>query len=208
MPDFSKQLSKYIPSTAAPIISEWINDTACRFKVTRSRASKLGDYRSPFKNEPHQITINHDLNPYSFLITTVHEFAHLKTWQQHKNKVKPHGKEWKNNFKSLMDAFLKLNLFPEDITLALVKYMDNPAASSCTDLTLYKVLKSYDKSEFETVTIDTIEFNSYFSIKNGRVFQKLERLRKRYKCLEVKTQRIYLFHPIAEVKPIEMESNS
>ena len=107
-----------------------------------------------------------------------------------------------------MDAFLKLNLFPEDITLALVKYMDNPAASSCTDLTLYKVLKSYDKSEFETVTIDTIEFNSYFSIKNGRVFQKLERLRKRYKCLEVKTQRIYLFHPIAEVKPIEMESNS
>lgn len=208
MPDFSKQLSKYIPSTAAPIISEWINDTACRFKVTRSRASKLGDYRSPFKNEPHQITINHDLNPYSFLITTVHEFAHLKTWQQHKNKVKPHGAEWKNNFKSLMDAFLKLNLFPEDITLALVKYMDNPAASSCTDLTLYKVLKSYDKSEFETVTIDTIEFNSYFSIKNGRVFQKLERLRKRYKCLEVKTQRIYLFHPIAEVKPIEMESNS
>ncbi|WP_409150409.1 SprT-like domain-containing protein [Sphingobacterium sp. BS-2] len=208
MPDFSKQLSKYIPSTAAPIISEWINDTACRFKVTRSRASKLGDYRSPFKNEPHQITINHDLNPYSFLITTVHEFAHLKTWQQHKNKVKPHGKEWKNNFKSLMDAFLKLNLFPEDITLALVKYMDNPAASSCTDLTLYKVLKSYDKSEFETVTIDTIEFNSYFSIKNGRVFQKLDRLRKRYKCLEVKTQRIYLFHPIAEVKPIEMESNS
>lgn len=208
MPDFSKQLSKYIPSTAAPIISEWINDTACRFKVTRSRASKLGDYRSPFKNEPHQITINHDLNPYSFLITTVHEFAHLKTWQQHKNKVKPHGKEWKNNFKSLMDAFLKLNLFPEDITLALVKYMDNPAASSCTDLTLYKVLKSYDKSEFETVTIDTIEFNSFFSIKNGRVFQKLERLRKRYKCLEVKTQRIYLFHPIAEVKPIEMESNS
>ncbi|WP_185210401.1 SprT-like domain-containing protein [Sphingobacterium mizutaii] len=208
MPDFSKQLSKYIPSTAAPIISEWINDTACRFKVTRSRASKLGDYRSPFKNEPHQITINHDLNPYSFLITTVHEFAHLKTWQQHKNKVKPHGAEWKNNFKSLMDAFLKLNLFPEDITLALVKYMDNPAASSCTDLTLYKVLKSYDKAAIETVTIDTIEFNSYFSIKNGRVFQKLERLRKRYKCLELKTQRIYLFHPIAEVKPIEMESNS
>lgn len=208
MPDFSKQLSKYIPSTAAPIISEWINDTGCRFKVTRSRASKLGDYRSPFKNEPHQITINHDLNPYSFLITTVHEFAHLKTWQLYKNKVKPHGLEWKNNFKSLMEPFIKLNLFPEDVHFALTKYMSNPAASSCTDLTLYKVLKSYDKSESEMVTIDTIEFNSYFSIKNGRVFQKLERLRKRYKCLEVKTQRIYLFHPIAEVLPVDIKSNS
>jgi SprT protein len=72
MPDFSKQLSKYIPAEAAPIISQWINDTACRFKVTKSRASKLGDYRAPFRGSPHQITVNHDLNPYAFLMTTVH----------------------------------------------------------------------------------------------------------------------------------------
>jgi len=203
MPDFSKQLSKYIPEAAAPIISQWINDTACRFKVTKSRSSKLGDYRSPFKNEPHQITINHDLNPFSFLITTVHEFAHLKTWQNHKNKVRPHGTEWKNNFKGLMDPFIRLNLFPADVTSALVKYMNNPAASSCTDLNLYKTLKNYDSKQEEIITIDTLEFQQYFSIKSGRVFQKQEKLRKRYKCLEVSTQRIYLFHPIAEVFPIE-----
>ena len=203
MPDFSKQLSKYIPEAAAPIISQWINDTACRFKVTKSRSSKLGDYRSPFKNEPHQITINHDLNPFSFLITTVHEFAHLKTWQNHKNKVRPHGTEWKNNFKGLMDPFIRLNLFPADVTSALVKYMNNPAASSCTDLNLYKTLKNYDSKQEAIVTIDTLEFQQYFSIKSGRVFQKQEKLRKRYKCLEVSTQRIYLFHPIAEVFPIE-----
>ncbi len=203
MPDFSKQLSKYIPEAAAPIISQWINDTACRFKVTKSRSSKLGDYRSPFKNEPHQITINHDLNPFSFLITTVHEFAHLKTWQNYKNKVRPHGTEWKNNFKGLMDPFIRLNLFPADVTSALVKYMNNPAASSCTDLNLYKTLKNYDSKQEEIVTIDTLEFQQYFSIKSGRVFQKQEKLRKRYKCLEVSTQRIYLFHPIAEVFPIE-----
>lgn len=203
MPDFSKQLSKYIPEAAAPIISQWINDTACRFKVTKSRSSKLGDYRSPFKNEPHQITINHDLNPFSFLITTVHEFAHLKTWQNHKNKVRPHGTEWKNNFKGLMDPFIRLNLFPADVTSALVKYMNNPAASSCTDLNLYKTLKNYDSKQDAIVTIDTLEFQQYFSIKSGRVFQKQEKLRKRYKCLEVSTQRIYLFHPIAEVFPIE-----
>lgn len=203
MPDFSKQLSKYIPEAAAPIISQWINDTACRFKVTKSRSSKLGDYRSPFKNEPHQITINHDLNPFSFLITTVHEFAHLKTWQNHKNKVRPHGTEWKNNFKGLMDPFIRLNLFPADVTSALVKYMNNPAASSCTDLNLYKTLKNYDSKREEIVTIDTLEFQQYFSIKSGRIFQKQEKLRKRYKCLEVSSQRIYLFHPITEVFPIE-----
>ncbi len=207
MPDFSKQLSKYIPDSAAPIISQWINDTGCRFKVTRSRASKLGDYRSPHRNEPHQITVNHDLNPYSFLITTVHEFAHLKTWQQFKNKVKPHGAEWKENFKALMDPFLRLNIFPADVTLALVKYMNNPAASSCTDLTLFRVLRLHDSKQNEIFTIESIETDGYFAIKSGRVFQKQEKLRKRYKCLEVSTQRVYLFHPIAEVFPIEYTSS-
>jgi len=203
MPNFSKQLSKYMPAEAAPIISEWINDTKCRFKVTRSRSSKLGDYRSPFKNEPHQITINHDLNPYSFLITTVHEFAHLKTWDLYKNKVKPHGLEWKKSFKALMDGFIRLEIFPHDIRLALIQYMNNPAASSCTDLQLYRTLKKYDSQDKGLITIDTLADLSYFKMPNGRLFQKQEKLRKRYKCLEVSSNRIYLFHPIAEVIPVE-----
>lgn len=203
MPDFSKQLSQYMPAEAAPIISEWMNDTKCRFKITRSRSSKLGDYRSPYRNQPHQITINHDLNPYSFLITTVHEFAHLRTWEIHKNKVKPHGQEWKSHFKGLMEAFIRLDIFPYDIRLALIKYMDNPAASSCTDLNLYKTLKKYDNQDRGIITVDTLEEQSYFRLPNGRVFQKQEKLRKRYKCLEVSSKRIYLFHPIAEVIPLE-----
>ena len=68
-----------MPEEAAPIISNWINDTGCLFKISRSRSSKLGDYRAPFRGSPHRISVNHDLNPYSFLITTIHEFAHLQT---------------------------------------------------------------------------------------------------------------------------------
>jgi len=86
MTDFSKQLSKYMPATAAPIISAWINDSGCKFRISRSRRTKLGDYTAPFRGETHKISVNHDLNPYAFLITTVHEFAHLKTWQQHQRK--------------------------------------------------------------------------------------------------------------------------
>ena len=199
MPDFTKQLSKYIPETAAPIVSQWINDTSCRFKVTRSRSTKLGDYRAPYRGEPHQITVNHDLNPYSFLITTIHEFAHLKTYQDYKNKVKPHGVEWKNNFKNLIQPFLKLNIFPVEIVQAVSNYMNNPAASSCTDLTLYRVLKSYDIKTSEALHVEEIPENAIFELKNGRRFQRLEKLRKRYRCVEVETKKIYLFHPIAEV---------
>lgn len=203
MPDFSKQLSKYIPSEAAPIISQWINDTSCRFKVTRSRSSKLGDYRAPFRGSPHQITVNHDLNPYAFLLTTVHEFAHLKTYQDYKNKVKPHGEEWKNNFKSLIQPFLRLNIFPADIVVAINSYMNNPAASSCTDLNLYRELKKYDNNPTAVIHVEQLPDQAIFQLKNGRTFQKMEKLRKRYKCLELSTQKIYLFHPIAEVFPVK-----
>ncbi|HMR19289.1 MAG TPA: sprT domain-containing protein [Sphingobacterium sp.] len=199
MADYVKQLSKYIPEAAAPIISRWINDTGCRFKVTRSRSTKLGDYRAPHRGSLHQITVNHDLNPFSFLITTIHEFAHLKTWIDHKGVVKPHGKEWKGNFRLLMDPFLKLDIFPADIVHAISVYMSNPAASSCTDVHLYRTLKRYDSKETLTLHVEDLEENTLFQLKNGRVFQKLEKVRKRYKCNELATHKIYLFHPLAEV---------
>lgn len=201
MADFSKQLSKYIPEAAAPIISQWINDTSCRFKVSRSRKTKLGDYRAPFKGSPHQITVNHDLNPYSFLITSIHEFAHLKTYQDHKSTVKPHGAEWKQNFISLMQPFIKLSIFPNDILIAISSYMNNPAASSCTDLTLYRALKKYDSKDLteDATVVEDLPQNTIFVLKNGRKFKKMEKVRKRYKCLEIATNKIYLFHPIAEV---------
>lgn len=199
MADFTKQLSKYIPTVAAPIISQWINDTGCRFKVTRSRSTKLGDYTAPYKGNPHQITVNHDLNTYAFLITTIHEFAHLKTYKDFKNQVKPHGIEWKENFKNLMDPFLKINIFPTDIVDAISRYMNNPAASSCTDLNLYRTLKNYDNKAEEVLHIEDLDANTIFHLKNGRQFQKGEKLRKSYKCMELPSNRTYLFHPLAEV---------
>ena len=201
--DYSKQLSRYIPQQAAPIIATWIIDSGCLFRIARNRKTKLGDYTAPFKGEPHKISVNHDLNPYAFLITTIHEFAHLKTWQQFKNKVKPHGIEWKNHFKILMEPFLKLQIFPEDIHFSITKYMDNPAASSCTDLNLYRVLRNYDKNNTPIETIESIPQEAYFKIKGGRIFQKKEKLRKRYKCIEINTNKTYLFHPIAEVTTIK-----
>lgn len=199
MPDFSKQLSQYMPEAAAPIISAWINDTGCQFRISRSRKTKLGDYTAPFRGSTHKISVNHDLNPYAFLITTIHEFAHLQTWQQHRHQVKPHGREWKQHYKELMAPFLQLDIFPPDILQAIVRYMENPAASSCTDIHLYRVLRRYDADKSKQHTVESIPANSIFTLQNGRVFQKGEKLRKRYKCIELSTDRIYLIHPIAEV---------
>lgn len=199
MQDYSVQLSKYMPAPAAPVISRWINDSKCQFRVSRSRTSKFGDYRPPHGGHGHRISVNHNLNPYAFLITTVHEFAHLKTWNTYKNRVKPHGQEWKACFRQLMQPFLQAAVFPQDIQMAISNYMNNPAASSCSDLNLFRVLQRYDANKDDIQTVEQLPENTVFVLKNGRVFQKKEKIRKRYRCIEVKTQRVYLFSPIAEV---------
>ncbi|MCW3106689.1 MAG: hypothetical protein JWQ09_1195, partial [Segetibacter sp.] len=39
-----------------------------------------------------------------------------------------------------------------------------------------------------------------FKMKDGRVFKKGEKLRKRYRCEEVGTKKVYLFSPVFEVQ--------
>lgn len=191
-------LAQYLPEQAAPIIAKWIDYFQCEFKISKNRATKLGDYRHPFKGNGHKISVNNDLNPYAFLVTTVHEFAHLLTYNDHKNKVKPHGTEWKNNFKRMMKPFFELNIFPADIHQTITKYLDNPAASSCTDLTLARALKKYD-TNLATNRIEEIPINAVFTLKDGRKFKKGERVRKRYRCVCLDNGNIYLFNPLAEV---------
>ena len=84
-------LAQYMPPAAAPVISRWIDYFQCEFKVSRSRDTKYGDYRHPYQGKGHRISVNYNLNPYAFLVTTVHEFAHLLTWNEHQRKAKPHG---------------------------------------------------------------------------------------------------------------------
>jgi predicted SprT family Zn-dependent metalloprotease len=122
----------------------------------------LGDYRPPYAGQGHRISINYDLNSYSFLVTTVHEFAHLLTWNEHKRKAKPHGSEWKANFKRMMRPFFEKEVFPMDIQRAIVQYLENPAAASCSDLRLSRALKAYDASPEHLCLLETLPIGSLF----------------------------------------------
>ncbi len=191
-------LAQYMPPAAAPVIAKWIDYFQCEFKISKSRATKLGDYRHPFKQLGHKISVNNNLNRYAFLVTTVHEFAHLLTWNDHKNKVKPHGGEWKHNFKRMMTPFLDQQIFPEDLQLAITTYLSNPSASSCTDLKLSRALKKYDGA-IDHSRLEELPQHTIFTIKDGRRFKKGEQLRKRFRCECLDNGNIYLFSPLAEV---------
>jgi SprT protein len=201
-------LEKYLPAEAAPVILRWIDYFQCEFKVSRSRNSKYGDYRPPFKDKSHRISVNNNLNPFAFLVTTVHEFAHLLTWNEHKHKARPHGLEWKSNFKRMMTPFFERNIFPEDIHKAIIRYLENPSASSCTDLNLFKTLKRYDAPEKGSITVEALPMHSIFQLKNGREFKKGLKMRTRFKCVEITTGAVYLFNPMAEVMLVSLSESA
>ncbi len=191
-----------MPQPAAELIASWIDHYQCEFRISRSRNSKFGDYRAPYQGKGHRISVNHNLNQYAFLITTVHEFAHLLTYNQWKHRVKPHGEEWKNNFKKMMLPFFEMKIFPCDIESAVALYLKNPAASSCSDAHLFKTLRNYDEKDTSVVSIDQLAPNQVFAISTGRVFKKISKNRTRYRCVEIDTGKIYLFSPLAEVRII------
>lgn len=191
-------LSQYLPEAAVEPVYQSIVEHKIHFKITRSRKTKLGDYRPPIRHEHHRITINHDLNPYSFLITFIHELAHLKVYNQYKNKVPPHGKEWKQTYKELMNGFLNLDIFPKDIQLVLEKSIQNSKASSTSDLKLSRILQKYDQSN-GLLNVEDLAPDSIFQIHNGRQFKKGQRIRTRYKCLNLQNKKTYLFHPLTPV---------
>lgn len=198
-----KVLERYLPPDAAPLIARWIDYFKCEFKISRNRNSKFGDYRPPFGGKGHRISVNYDLNPYAFLVTTVHEFAHLHTWNEHKQNAKPHGVEWKANFKKMMQPFFDKDIFPIDVKMAITRYLNNPAASSCSDLNLYRSLRLYDPVKEDIVTVEKLPVKAVFKLKDGRTFRIEEKLRKRYKCVELNTKRVYLFSPVAEVELVQ-----
>jgi SprT protein len=195
-------LLKYIPEGAVDTCYEWIRTYRISVRIKKSRASKYGDYRPPVEGNSHIITINHDLNPYAFLITFTHEVAHLTCFLKHRNFVNPHGREWKSEFRFLLHPFLLQNIFPDDIAKAVEHYLHDPAASSCTNVHLMKALRKYDPQAEGWTHLEEIPYNAEFTIRNGQHFIKGERLRKNFSCMELHSRHKYFIHPMMEVKPI------
>jgi SprT protein len=201
---FRDGFSQYVPPVSLPYVARYFGTRQVRVKITASRRTKYGDFRTSPDNPVPLITINHDLNPFAFLITLIHEAAHFECWQQYKHRVKPHGKEWKGYFKEMMDPYLRLGVFPSDVITALKSYLENPAASGCSDIALMKALRRYDQNLKQVVHLEDLLENTLFKL-NDRIFKKGEKRRKLYKCKELKSQKDYLVNPLCEVVPVTGE---
>ncbi len=194
----SETLSKYIPEHAVKPIFEMIVANNVHLKIVNERKTRHGDYRKGLSGK-HEITVNANLNKYRFIITLIHEIAHLVAFEKFGRKIKPHGEEWKFTFQRLMIPFIRPDIFPTSILPLLARHFKNPTASSDTDATLSLALKQFDAQNDKNYVFE-IPYNSIFRISNGKIFKKIALRVKRYECIEINSGKMYLFNPNAEVE--------
>lgn len=200
---FENVIKKYVPGTSLKYCVDLWDRNRFSFKVTRSRRSKLGDYRFHRIKKIHIITVNGSLNPYAFLLTYIHEVAHLVHFETRGKNQPPHGRQWKQIFRQLMEPVLTSEVFPPDLLKHLNKHMINPKASSQSDPQLSRLFRKYDPEPVDGHSyLEAINLGEFFQLLD-KTYEKLERRRTRSLCQDIRTGKRYLISEMARVRKVD-----
>ena len=195
-------LQTHVPASSLEYCFNLWKQSPFELKVTKSRQTKVGDFTSRrTKNHP-RITLNNDLNQYLFLLTYVHEVAHLRVYLQYGNKVDPHGDQWKSTFTELMVPLLWESVFPDEILHELRRHMINPKASSFADTVLTQAFRRFDKNNSQ-MELSAVPEGSIFRLQ-GKYFKKGKLRRTRVLCRELQSKRDYLVPADALVSDVQL----
>jgi SprT protein len=192
-----KVLSKYLPEACIGKVYDWLVKNQASLRITSARSSKLGDFRPAQGRLPHRITVNHNLNKYDFLITLIHEMAHLLCWKKYGKGVKPHGMEWKNIYQNLIYEMCEPGIFPQEIRQALAIYFLPETSYRNGNDALARALRNYDPQSLHTAVEDVPDGETFVYKQSG--FRKIHKVRKRYKCICLNDNRMYSFSPLTQV---------
>lgn len=194
---FYRELSDHLPPAATEYCLGLARQFPFQVKLVAPRVSKLGDYRFHSGHQSHIITINKNLNPYEFLMVYLHEVAHCITTLNHGIKVRPHGNEWKENLRLLMEPVVSSQWLPAEVTEALRRYLLAPKAASCSDMQLSAALRRYDAPS-SSVALDELSEGTEFAFR-GQHYCKLQGRRTRVKCRNINTGKLYVISKLARV---------
>ncbi len=191
-----------MPHTAITYCADLHRQHNFQLRLSRPRCSKLGDYRyrQYGTSAVHTISINEDLNPYAFLITYLHEVAHLVAFQTHGLQIKPHGSEWQRSFQELLQPVLLASVFPPSLLPCVRHYAEHPKATSGADPRLSQALRTYDTTTVGVPLADVSPNTSFRFRKN--IYIKLDTRRTRALCQRIGTKQCYLIQEIALVEPL------
>lgn len=194
-------MQSHVPPQAVDYCTRLWKESPFELKITRARQTKVGDFTSRNTKAHPRITLNNDLNPFLFLMTYVHEVAHLRVYLKHGTRVDPHGTQWRTIFTDLMIPLLWEEIFPEELLHELRRHMINPKASSFADVRLTEALRQFDK--VPQVTLAQVPEGSIFKLQ-GRWFRKGKLRRTRVLCREMQSRRDYLVPADAIVSDVQL----
>lgn len=200
-------LKPYLPEGSFRKVLPYFENYPIFLKITRERRTILGDYRHPSREHPlHRISVNSTLNPYSFLITLLHELAHMLTYIQYGRKASPHGAEWQSQYRQVFKPFLNKGVFPPELEAVIKSSLNKVKAATCSDPDLYRALKAYDRRQRHVRYVEAIAIGGIFQIEDGRRFKMIGKMRTRYKCQELQTKRLYYFNAMVEVVELKKKA--
>ncbi|GAB4314988.1 MAG: SprT-like domain-containing protein [Bacteroidales bacterium] len=202
MSRYSEILHRFLPAGAVKPVLAWLDQHPVVLRISKKRFSRLGDYKPPQNGvDYHRISVNYDLNPYHFLLTLVHEMAHYHVWKAYKNRVKPHGREWQEEYYRLMKPFLNESIFPQEILPSVTEFVKKPG-SSAARRRLEEAIRKLNGDVSHEPTVEDISENGLFRLQNGRIYRKGPKNRTRYKCLCVNNGRYYLVNGTFPAVPV------
>jgi hypothetical protein len=197
-----QELERYLPKGSFEMVILLFRGRKLELVISKKRLTKLGDFRPGINGSPSRITINNNLNPYAFLITLIHELAHLIVRENAKGRIRPHGPEWKQAFAEIMQPFLNNGIFPEEVLNPLKDYLKNPTATSSSHTGLSSALSAFDPSS-HLVQLTSLPDGSAFSLQSGKRFRKISRIRKNFRCVSLENRRYYSVSASAMVLPLK-----
>lgn len=196
-------LNRFMPPGTATIYVRQIESIrGINFKLARERSSKVGDYRSHMPPWRHQISININLHPYHFLVTLLHETAHLLVHERYQSHGEPHGPRWQASFAELIMPYTRNGVLPEKLTHALSNHVAKGYATTTGDPLLSAVFRELDGTAPFITILETLPEGAIFAL-HDQLFRKGQKLRTFYKCFSLTHQRDYRVRATAEVEKIE-----
>jgi SprT protein len=190
-------LSRF-PEQAHGLTRRLFDEYQFLFRITTPRKSRLGSFKGARLAGRPVIQVNADLGPYTFLLVFLHELAHLVVMKHYGRKAKPHGDEWKNAYRRMVQPFFEAQVFPAELAKELHRYFMKTPATFHRDARLINTLAALEGGS-AIVTVGDVPMNGTFTLVSGRQFVKLEKLRTRYKCYCPKTRKYYLVPRSAQV---------
>lgn len=190
--------SRFLPGSEG-LVESWLSGARVSVRLSRSRLTKHGDFRAPRNGRPAVITINHDLHPVQFTITFCHELAHYRARERYGPRIRPHGPEWKHEFRLMLKELIESGLLAKEVAVAVhACYFKRESIASGSCEVLYRALGLAGGVE-QVGHVSDVSEGEEFTLRNGRTFLRGPKVRTRFRCTDKRTGRIYSVHPLAEI---------